>query len=238
MLTTDKEKILLKARTFFRETILTNHINGLKKLTTLSSFNFNPFLIKYLANFLNNNNSPESLAKALLYPRVTGTSINTIFGNQAQIFCKEILEGVASVTPGLDIEFIDQVDQRRKYCQIKAGPQTINKDDVKTISDHFEGIKRLARTNRLDLRIDDMVVGVLYGTPEELSGNYLKIKENYPVYTGQEFWSRLTGDDNFYFDLIHAFGEEAKTVNGKDELEKTIAALANDIRANFPELSL
>src|SRR5690606_17298596 len=98
----------------------------------------NPFLDKYKAQFLTGNDSPESVAKALIYPRVLGTSINTTFGSKMQKFCSEVLEGFASTTSGIDIEFIDLVDGHRKYCQVKAGPNTINKDDVDTINRHFQ----------------------------------------------------------------------------------------------------
>ncbi len=234
----NEEKIIIieKAKTFFIEKITVNHLSALKKLTSLSSFSYNPFLLKYLASFLTGNTSPESLAKALIYPRVLGTSIVTIFGTQSQSFCKEVLNGVASVVAGIDIEFIDQVDGRKKYCQTKAGPTTINKDDVETIFNHFKGIKGLARTNGLDVRDLDLVVGVMYGKKEELSANYLKIQKDYPVYTGQEFWYRLTGDKDFYFDLIKAFGDVSKTINVKEELELVVTKLSEDIKAHFPEL--
>jgi hypothetical protein len=46
----------------------------------------------------------------------------------------EIFEGMmGSVVHGIDIEFIDAIDGRKKYCQLKSGPSTINKDDVVTI---------------------------------------------------------------------------------------------------------
>ena len=79
-----------------------------------------------------------------------------------QAFCKDVLAGFASTTTGIDIEFVDQIDGRRKYCQIKAGPNCINKDDITTILHHFDAIRRLARTNGLrEFNADiDCIVGV------------------------------------------------------------------------------
>ncbi|NFM16725.1 restriction endonuclease [Clostridium sporogenes] len=226
----EKQEILEKAKEFFKDIIVESHIKNTKKLIKLKEFNVNPFLITYLANYLTGNNSAESIAKALIYPRVLGTSINTLFGNKLQTFCSKVLNGFASTTSGIDIEFIDAVDNRRKYCQIKAGPNTINKDDVETIKNHFKAVRTLARTNGLSIQFDDLVLGVLYGTEKELNGNYKKINEDYPVIVGQDFWYHITGDENFYSDLINAFGEVAIEADSTKLLNNTIISLANEIR--------
>lgn len=229
-----KAQIIDKAKVFFREEIAQSHIENTKKLK-LSSFNLNPFLDKYKANFLTGNASPLSIAKALVYPRVLGSSINTTFGNKLQKFCSTILEGYASTTSGIDIEFIDLVDGRRKYCQIKAGPNTINKDDVKTIDDHFQSIKHLARTNNLAIGLNDLVVGVFYGEPEELSSHYKNIQKNYPVYIGKEFWHRLTGDENFYNLITNAMAEVASEFDGSLLIENVVEELAIEIEKNWED---
>src|SRR5699024_1073932 len=102
--------------------IAKSHMANTEKLTSLEQFNVNPFLNKYLANFLTGNDDSRSVAKALVYPRVLGTSINTTFGNQMQSFISDVLGGQGSLSPGIDIEFIDKIDGHKKYCQIKAGP--------------------------------------------------------------------------------------------------------------------
>lgn len=229
MNTEQRNEILVKAKAFFDDKIISNHIKNTKKLTRLSEFNVNPFLVGYLSNFLTGNDSPESIARALIYPRVLSTSITTTFGTQLQFFCSNVLSGFASTTSGIDIEFIDQLDGRRKYCQIKAGPNTINKDDVVTIIGHFRGVKNLSRTNGLNISNDDMVVGVFYGVTTELSVHYKKINREHPVIVGKDFWHRLTGDENFYNELIDAIGEVAIEKDGREILEETIKALAKDI---------
>ena len=80
-----KKQIIESGKTYFREIIIPNHIKGLQTLE-LNKFKFNPFLVNYLAAFLCGNTEPESLAKALVYPRILGTSINTSFGQNIQIF--------------------------------------------------------------------------------------------------------------------------------------------------------
>lgn len=80
-----KQAIIESGKQYFRSIIIPNHLKNLNKLH-LSSFDINPFLINYLAAFLCGNTQPTSLAKALVYPRILGTSLNTSFGQNVQVF--------------------------------------------------------------------------------------------------------------------------------------------------------
>ena len=228
-----KQKIIESGKAYFREIIIPNHLKNMMKLH-LSSFTINPFLVNYLASFLCGDTEPESLAKALLYPRILGTSINTSFGQNVQVFVSQIAAaaGSASGIDGIDIEFIDALDGRKKYCQCKAGPNTINSPNVATIMGHFGHLQNKARLDRLPLQIDDMIVGVLYGESDELSANYKSIDKTYPVYCGAEFWEHVTGDKHFYHRLTKAFGDvvEEDGVDARIHLSKKINELAKEIR--------
>lgn len=224
-----KKEIMQKWKRFFREEIAEHHINNTLKLKHLKAFNLNPFLDKYKANFLLGNSSPKSIATALVYARTLSASINTIFGTSLQKFCSNILSGYASTTSGIDIEFIDFVDGKKKYCQIKAGPNTINKDDVKTILDHFAAVKNLARTNHLDIGFNDLIVGVFYGEPKDLSNHYKQIQKDHPIHIGKDFWYRLTGDEGFYDELTSAIDEVAYEYDARGTLELVIESLSKEI---------
>lgn len=228
MYTVDKTEILEKAKQWFRKSIAENHIKNTKKLINPENFQINPFLTAYLANFLKGNSDPESIAQVLFLPRVLGTSITTSFGTQTQTFISEVLQAFGSTTPGIDIEFQDQIDNRKKYCQLKAGPNTINKDDVETIANHFKSTINLAKTNKSDLRFDDLIVGVIYGKESDISSHYKRITNqyHYSVIVGQDFWHRLTGDENFYFDLIQAIGSIANEANYSQEVKNIILKLS------------
>lgn len=231
---TQRDQIIENAKTFFRNEIVQNHINGAcSRASKLSEYNVNPFLFKYLANFLTGNDDAESIARALVLPRILGSSINTSFGMKIQNLISTLFQGLGSTTQGIDIEFIDEIDGRKKYCQLKAGPNTINHDDVKTIVDHFKGVRNLAKTNNLNIGINDMIVGVIYGEESELSSHYKEIGEQFPIHIGQDFWHRLTGEKDFYFDLIDAMGEVALEVDASHVVEKTIQALAVEIQAKY-----
>lgn len=102
-------EILNNAKDFFRSEILTSHIEGAcKRASKLSEYNVNPFLFKYLANFLTGNDNAESIAKALVLPRILGSSINTSFGMKVQKLIGQLFQGLGSTTSGIDIEFIDE----------------------------------------------------------------------------------------------------------------------------------
>lgn len=225
----EKNIILEKAQLWFKESIAENHIKNTKKLMDASEFDINPFLAVYLSNFLTGNTKPESLAKALLYPRVLGTSITTSFGTNIQRFTNEVLSSFGSTTSGIDIEFVDQLNKNTIYCQLKSGPNTINKDDVETIAGHFTKVIHRGRTNNLRITHDDMVVGIIYGDTNSLNGHYKRITSeyHYPIYIGQDFWHRLTGDENFYADLIHAIGQVAAEADFTKELQEVIDELSS-----------
>ncbi len=228
-----KLSIIESGKDYFREIIIPNHLKGLNALK-LESFTINPFLVNYLAAFLCGNTEPQSLAKALIYPRILGTSINTSFGQNIQVFISQLAEvaGNASGIDGIDIEFVDAIDGRKKYCQCKAGPNCINKDDVATILGHFTHLQNKARIDRLDINIGDMIVGVLYGEPDELSGNFKNIDKTCPVYCGSVFWEHLTGDNSFYHRLAKAFGEvvEEDNIDGSHLILAKIEEIAEEIR--------
>jgi hypothetical protein len=226
----EKKEILLKFKLWFKDSLIASHKKNTEKLSNIKKFQINPFLLYYLANYLEGNSNPLSLAKVLVYPRVLGTSITTSFGTHMQSFITKVLNAYGSTTKGIDIEFIDQIDGRKKYCQLKSGPNAINKDDVKTIKDHFQSVKHLARTNNLKINLNDLIFCLTYGEASEKNSFIKELEKDYIVYMGKDFWHRFTGDQNFYKDLIKAAGEIAKEVNMKDVVDKVISELSKKIK--------
>lgn len=223
--------ILNRAKEFFKEVIIQNNLNKIDdSASKLSDYKINPFLIGYLSQLIGGEINSISISKSLLYPKILGTSITTSFGANIQVMMNRILGTSGSTTSGIDIEFIDTIDGRKKFCQLKAGPQTINKDDVTTIKNHFIAIRNLARTNSLDINpLTDLIVGVLYGTELELSANYKKINEDYNVYVGKDLWHRITGDEDFYNKLINAFTEAAIEMEPTTKLNQAVLKLSKEI---------
>ena len=218
---------------YFETNIFKNHINAsLNTHSKLKSYNINPIVVKYLSKVLVGNYTPEGVAKALFYPRVLGTSINTSFGTRIQNMFVELKIASGSLIPGMDIEFYDKIDNRKKWCQIKSGPNTINSEDVKPLIRKFTNTIQLARTNRAFTNINnsDFIVGVLYGEISELSMHYKEIDKTHPVIVGRDFWHRITGFPNFYDGLVSALKECINQLDTKEFITKGCDELANEIR--------
>lgn len=218
---------------YFEKHIFENHIEAsLKKHTQLKSYKINPIVVKYLSKLLDNDYNPEGVAKALFYPRVLGTSINTIFGTQIQGMFVQIGIANGSLIKGMDIEFIDKIDGRKKWCQLKSGPNTINSEDVKPLINKFTKTINLARTNSAFKGIanTDFMVGVLYGEVDELSRHYQIIDQTHPVIIGKEFWHRLTGFPNFYSGLVKELHLSIENINTKNVMNEGCKKLAEEIK--------
>ncbi len=230
----EKLEILEKARQWWREELVPAHKRNLLKLSSLDEYDINPFLWSYLAYFLEGNDTPETLAKVLIYPRVLGTSIVTTFGSRSQDFISRVFEGVlGSAIPGIDLEFTDKIDGRKKYCQVKAGPNIVNHDGAISIKNHFKSARMIAKTNHLPIEVGDFMLCLLYGESGQENAFIKNIGKEYSLATGQEFWHRFTGDPDFYSDLIKVIGEVAEEFNMKRTINKVIKELAEKIKEKY-----
>ncbi len=234
-----EQDILKKIVDYFTTNIFNQHNNAsLDRNSKLNSYKINPIVVKYLSKLLENNYTVSGVAKALYLPRVLGTSINTIFGTRIQRMFVELELAEGSMIAGMDIEFIDKRDERKKWCQLKSGPNTINSEDVKPLIDKFKRTINLARTNSAlkGVNNNDFIVGVLYGQPEELSTHYKKIDEYHPVIIGKDFWYRLTGFPNFYDKLVKELHENIMKLDTQNLLNKGLANLEEEVR-NSPHFN-
>ncbi|WP_420571123.1 PmeII family type II restriction endonuclease [Kordia sp.] len=229
----NESKLIEIVTKYFKEKIFENHkINSLKTHSKLKSYKINPIVVKYLSKILENDFSPIGIAKALYYPRVLGTSINTSFGTRIQNMFVELNLAQGSLIKGMDIEFVDKIDSRKKWCQLKSGPNTINSEDVKPLIRKFTTVTNLARTNSMTLNNSDLILGVLYGEKDQLSQHYKKIDEIYPVIIGKEFWHRITGYPNFYDKLATNLDTMILNINTEDFFKQGYMALAKEIESS------
>jgi hypothetical protein len=243
----DAGKIVSAFRVWYAEAIINNQIESVRKAGKIANYSINPFMAPLVYAFFTaiegGDGEPhkvsEGIASALVYQKIVGTSLSTSMGTLFQQFIAAELEkcgrGGSSVTSGMDLEFYVQEggEVRRKFLQLKLGPQTINSGDVTSIVDDFIAVRNLARTNDMKIRSDDFYVGVIYGCPDDLSANYKKItnKYGYPVLIGAELWSALFGIPDLYSMLIKAAAEVAGNQSGTgalyNESTKSIKALAD-----------
>ena len=228
---TEEEKIK-EVVEYFKIYIFENHITAsISTHSKLKNYNINPIVVKYLSKVLENNYTPIGVAKALYYPRVLGTSINTSFGTRIQNMFVDLKIAEGSLIKGMDIEFIDKIDNRKKWCQLKSGPNTINSEDVKPLVNKFTDTINLARTNKAFKNINntDFIVGVLYGEQPDLSMHYKVIDKTHPVIIGKEFWHRVTGFPNFYDGLVKNLQILIENIDTQDLINKGVEELAKEI---------
>jgi type II restriction endonuclease EcoO109I-like protein len=225
--------LLQTIATYFEEIIFHNHKkNVIKEHSKLKSYKINPIIVKYLSKVLEDNYTPIGIAKALYYPRVLGTSITTSFGTRIQRMFVEIGLADGSLIPEMDIEFIDKIDNRRKWCQLKSGPNTLNSGDVKPLLRKFSKVANLGRTNAMNLRNTDLILGVLYGSEDQLSQHYKLIDETYPVIVGVDFWHRLTGFSDFYSKLVDSLDSLILNIDTENFFEQGYMELAAEIESS------
>ena len=63
------DQILVRSEKWFTDIISGNHQRALEKCKNPDIYNINPFLIRYLAAFIDGQVTSESFAKALIYPQ-------------------------------------------------------------------------------------------------------------------------------------------------------------------------
>lgn len=227
-----KKVLIAKIVEYFQKNIFENHIlASLEKHSQLKNYNINPIVVRYLSEILEGSYSPIGVAKALFYPRVLGTSINTSFGTRIQNMFIDLEIASGSMIKGMDIEFIDKIDNRKKWCQLKAGPNTINSEDVNPLIKKFSDTINLARTNRAMRNINntDFIVGIIYGEESELSQHYKRINTTYPVIIGKDFWYKITGHISFYDNLISALYASIDNLDTRDVFNVGCEKLAKEI---------
>lgn len=227
---TASKKIVKEFELWFKKEFLPHQEKLLRKWTKSQKHHINPYLVSYRSIAISGKKSAISIAESLLVISWLGVGLSTSFGTQFQSQLTKILRKVyGSTTSGIDVEYVDFFDKRKKYAQIKLGPDTINNDDVKTIEDKFKAIKNLAKTNSLKLQTDDLVVGVLYGSHAQLNANYKSLKsKGYEVYVGNEFFEHVTGIGDLGSQLIDTAVKVSLSVNVHKKLRSAIADLAKD----------
>jgi len=227
---TISDYIAFEMELWFRTIFIPKQESNLKKLKQAKNHKINPYLAKYRSIALTGSVSPDGIARAMVIGTSLITGLNTSFGTQLQREITNILSGVnGSLTQGIDVEYIDHFDGRKKMAQIKAGPTTINKDDIKTIVGHFTQARSLGNTNNVPVSVSDQVVGVIYGKDADLNDHYKKIQSaGYSVLVGDDFWEHMTGEKGLGTRLIKVCAGAVPSSTLHPLLEQVVKDLAAD----------
>ena len=234
-----EEALEQQIKNFLKEEFVKPIRKKIEKGIKLKDFNINPFISISVSSGMCGCVSGENIAKALLYPRVFGTSISTTFGDKMQKLCTNYLGAVASGINGMDIEFEDKKEPQRVVAQLKAGPNTINSGDVSPIVEDMKAASRLLRQNRTQV-MPIFAVCISYGEITQISSHYKNISKeevgsqtNIPVYIGKDFWFRLTGNENFYSELLTLFIEAFEEEDCSGLFQTNLESLAREIEEKY-----
>jgi len=222
------DKRLRRAKAFFEKKLIPASLDKIKECKDPKVFNkTNPFMKLLQAKLMFGDTSQRSLAAALVNLRI-GDSLATIYGEKIQDLCVRVL-GAKGFGNGFDIKFVDAIDGRTKYCQLKSGPVTLSPSAPQAITEKFFDFIKSNRKNKASIPLTDCVVGVTFGEPSMLSSHYKKIeKYGFPIYVGKDFWHRISGDDGFYVKLQAAFSDAVQ----KAGVEGVIKAVVDQLCKN------
>lgn len=157
----------------------------------------NPYLFK-----AKNVTTADEFVRSILNAYLSSQE-ETMFGNfleKLAIFvCEEAYGGKKTPAEGIDLDFTR--DGRRYLVSIKSGPNWGNSRQIAKMKDDFAKARRIAGQNII------CVNGCCYGkSRNENRGAYIKK-------CGQSFWEFVSGDPNFYKEIIEPLGHKAKERN-------------------------
>ena len=156
----------------------------------------NPYLYRAKAM-----NKAYDIINSILQAFVS-SSEETIFGN---VFFEPLdiaaSNGKKSLAEGVDIDISDDSAKLQYAIAVKSGTSVFNADSKKRQADNFARTRKLAAQGHYNF---SAIVGYAYGTKQESNRGSAKI---YIELAGEEFWTMLTGDKDFYKKIITYMGE-------------------------------
>lgn len=180
----------------------------------------NPYLFK-AKHLLTAADIVKSITDAFI-----SSNEETIFGDWLEglaIFVNEkVYGGRKSGIANIDLEF--DKDRVRYIVNIKSGPNWGNSSQIAKMKADFITAQRTLRTSNSKIVII-CVNGCCYGKENNPDrGTYFK-------YCGQKFWEFISGDSDFYTEIIEPLGHRAKERN--EEFSESYSKMLNKFTAEF-----
>ncbi len=158
------------------------------------------------------------------------SSEETIFGN---CFFEPIAiaasGGNKALAEGIDIMIHDKETNTITAYAVKSGTAVFNADSKKRQEQNFAAAGKLAQQAKARF---EAVIGYGYGKKKESGRGVPKI---YQELAGKTFWSRLTGDNDFYLKLISFMGDfpNKYITNYKESYTKASNRLLKEFTSRF-----
>lgn len=197
---------------------LIKKIDGIDISTIMKSKN--PYLYRSKAM-----QSASEIVESVLQAFVS-SSEETIFGN---CFFEPIAiaasNGNKSIAEGIDLEVRDTENNVLFVVAVKSGTSVFNADSKKKQEDNFNKAKKLATQGHM---VYEPIVGYAYGQKQESGKGKAKI---YREVAGEDFWTMLTGDKDFYKKIIAFMGQLPEQY--VDEFKQSYANASNRLVRDF-----
>lgn len=184
----------------------------------------NPYLYRAKA-MQNASEIVESVLSAFV-----SSSEETIFGN---CFFEPLAiaasGGQKALAEGVDIMAQDNDENVIYAVAVKSGPSVFNADSKKRQEQNFNAASKLAKQAKARF---EPIIGYSYGKKKTTGKGTPKI---YQELAGQEFWEKLTGDEDFYIHIIGYMGTlpEQYVEEYKASYNKAANRLVREFSINF-----
>lgn len=200
---------------------LIKKIDGIDISTIMKSKN--PYLYRSKAM-----QSAAEIVDSVLQAFVS-SSEETIFGN---CFFEPIAiaasNGSKSVAEGIDLEVRDSLNNILFVVAVKSGTSVFNADSKQKQADNFNKAKKLATQGHMAY---EPIVGYAYGQKQETGRGKAKI---YQEVAGEDFWTMLTGDPDFYKKIIGFMGQLPEQY--VDSFKQSYANASNRLIRDFSNM--
>ena len=130
------------------------------------------------------------------------SSEETIFGNCFfEPLAISASGGNKALAEGIDI-MVEKMDEKVIYAvAVKSGTSVFNADSKKRQEQNFMAASKLAQQAKARF---EAYIGYAYGKKKETGRGKPKM---YRELAGKQFWSELTGDEDFYLKIIQFMGD-------------------------------
>lgn len=193
--------------------------------------NKNPYLLK-----AKNISSPDELVRSAVDAFLSSQE-EAMFGNKLEAFAiyvsAKLCGGFKSELPSVDLEFARE--DVYYIVGIKSGVNWGNSDQVNRMKDNFKAARKFLRS-RGEPREIVAVNGCIYGKDGKPFKESADPEKSYYKYAGQDFWEFVSGDKEFYREIIKPIDEEARARD--EEFKRTYDGKVNGMVREFSNIFL